>query len=108
MSDNLIERAEAMIGTIAHAKFARVSPAYPDDTYQRMVADLLAEVKRLTPRVIETVEELADGSLVGAFNHGGALAEAAWVFDGQLYGKNPTLFAMGRVIRVLYVPEGGE
>ena len=47
MSDNLIERAEAMIGTIAHAKFARVSPAYPDDTYQRMVADLLAEVKRL-------------------------------------------------------------
>ncbi|WP_411815596.1 hypothetical protein [Gordonia sp. SND2] len=39
---HVIDRAKSMIGTIDYARSVRVSPAYPDDTYRRMVADLLA------------------------------------------------------------------
>lgn len=40
----VIDRANSMLSTIDYARSARVSPAYPDGTYRRMVADLLEAV----------------------------------------------------------------
>lgn len=38
---DVIDRAKSMLSTIDYARSARVSPAYPDGAYRRMIADLL-------------------------------------------------------------------
>ncbi|UZF57694.1 hypothetical protein LH935_06830 [Gordonia polyisoprenivorans] len=98
MSD-LTDRAEQLLAGILQTGW---DGAYIANTV-RMVADLLAEVKRLTPREITTVAELR------------TLPAGARVLDanGQQWAGNwPLGFgAQGGPplpATVLYLPEGGE
>lgn len=53
---DVTDRALTMIAVIDSARIAGFAPAYPDDTYQRMIRDLMGTVADLRA-AIDLVEE---------------------------------------------------
>ncbi len=74
-TDDLIRRAEDMANVIEYARAARVSPAYTDDTYLRMIRDLLAEVNRLREHldVLDTDDRVLVRALMAESDAGKAV-----------------------------------
>lgn len=115
MNDNLIERAEEMLDDwdASGDNYDHECPS--DHDLAKCVRDLLAEVKRLTPRVIETVEKFAklpDSTLIGWFHPDGELDTTQRVFDGlpgEFDAEGLALCLNNYwTVRVLYAPEGGD